>query len=85
MCSECGMLFCPPRCPGYDAPELPRCSECSTEVYPDETFRTVDGRFICSYCLDNMELFDVLRICEIDDVKTLLTVVLSHRRTGKGE
>jgi len=78
MCSECGMLFCPPACPGYDEPKLPRCSVCDAEIYPDEAFGLED-KFICSYCLDNMELFDVLRICEIKDVKKLLTVALSHR------
>ena len=85
MCSECGKLFCPSGCPGNDASELPRCSECGAEVYPDEAFRVPDGEYICSYCLDNMELFDVLRICEIKDVKTLLAVVLSYCRIGKGE
>lgn len=80
------MIYCPVGCPGGDSPNYPHCAECNGEIYPEEALETPDGKLYCSYCLDNMELSDILRICEISDVRMLLNLLLGGKKTtSEGE
>ena len=80
------MIHCPLGCPGAESPRYPHCAECNGEVYPEEALAMPDGKLYCSYCLDSMELSDVLRICEISDVKVLLNLLVVSKKTmNEGE
>lgn len=74
MCSECGMFYCPPGCPGES--DAPRggicCSLCGSRLKKgDEYCIDEDGEVICRECVDAAEIETILRICEAESAFAL--------------
>lgn len=51
MCDICGQYPCNSRCPNADD-EYPvlNCNDCKTEIYEDETYYYIDGKYLCEDC-----------------------------------
>ena len=75
MCSDCGKTFCPIGCPSEEVEVNPHCAVCGAETYAEEAY-TFDGKKIfCPYCIDNMELCDVMDTYGISGIKELIAIL----------
>ena len=73
MCNECDFYVCPDGCPGAVADKSEECAICGRMIRDGEKYAE-DGEngVVCEHCANQMEIDDVLRICEVSSVMELL-------------
>ena len=74
MCSECDFYVCPDGCPNAVADKNDECELCGSLIENgDEYAEDGEGGIVCEHCANQMEIDDVLRICEVASVMELLS------------
>ena len=80
MCEICQMTFCPSRCPngerGYDRV----CPRCELPLYEGEGVTAPDGVTYCKECISEMDMDEILQICEINDAVSLIKALNEKER-----
>ena len=72
MCSECHFYRCPDSCPGVVGDKSDECRSCGSAVRCGEEYVEDGGEIVCENCANEMELDEILRICEVSSVTELL-------------
>lgn len=75
MCEICQMAFCPSGCPEREPSPVRRCPRCEMPLYSGEGVKAPDGVIYCKDCISEMDLSEVLQICEISDAVSLLGIL----------
>ena len=75
MCEICQMLFCPSSCPNGESESSVRCYRCDTPIYSDEGVKAPDGGRYCKDCISEMDIDEILQICEIRDAVSLVGIL----------
>lgn len=69
MCDQCLRAFCPPSCPNFTGRQEKRqaiyCVLCGERLQEGEAFYRIHGFPYCELCIDNAEVDELVRICEI--------------------
>jgi len=75
MCEICHMTFCPSACPNGEDLSAERCPACEMPLYEGEGIKAPDGSIYCKDCISEMDIYDILQICEIKDAVSLLKIL----------
>ena len=75
MCELCLKTFCPTGCPNREWAEREKCPVCGSYFYSDEGIEAPDGERYCKECISEMDIDEILQICEIKDNISLIGIV----------
>ena len=69
------MTFCPSGCPESVDKVSARCPRCEMPLYVGEGVTAPDGKLYCDDCISEMDIDEILQICEISDTASLIGIV----------
>ena len=75
MCEICHMILCPPGCPNGEDTSLERCPRCGMPLFEGEGTKAPDGATYCEDCISEMDILEILNICEIPNAAALLEIL----------
>ena len=75
MCELCLKTFCPSGCPNREWGEHKKCPICGNYIYIDEGIRAPDGEIYCKDCISEMDIDEILQICEIKNSIELIGLI----------
>ena len=72
MCEICQKVFCPSTCPNGEGDFTEICPQCGSALFEGEGIKAPDGCTYCKDCISEMDIYDILQICEIPDAVSLI-------------
>ena len=81
MCDECFSFICPDNCPESDdysaefGSHALRCSVCSSPIYQDDEYISIDNEVVCRGCIDSFNTYEILEVADVADVFELLVTL----------
>lgn len=75
MCELCLKTFCPSGCPNREYETTRECPTCGIPLYSDEGIEAPDGGIYCKDCISEMDIDEILQICEIKDAVSLVGIL----------
>ena len=85
MCKFCRQVNCPQNCPSYGLlPPTPSnrprrfCRICLGRIPDGDAAYRSGKRFVCYSCAEEMDIYDLMRICEIENKRDLISRLGFH-------
>lgn len=82
MCKFCKQVHCPPSCPNHgllppDYSNRPHrfCRICLGIIPPGDVAYRYGKKVICFSCAEEIEISDLMRICEIENRRELISIL----------
>ncbi len=82
MCKFCKQVHCPENCPSYgllppDYSNRPRrfCRICLGLIPSGDVAYRFGKKFVCFNCTEEMDVPDLMRICEIENRRELISIL----------
>lgn len=84
MCFECQKTFCPAVCPEHIEIN-PACVLCGTPLSSADSARfDRNGNGFCKECIESLPIDEILRICGVSDISSLIDHCVSDDADGIG-